>query len=93
MKFMIRNTESGMYSCGIISKGYGISSVNWHPKRGKVWTKEKYLKEHILNYALQCGTADFDKWAVVEIVEQPTKPINEWMDASMTLKLLKKVPT
>lgn len=93
MKFMIRNTVTGKYSRGIINKGYGTSSVNWDAKRGKVWTKEKYLKDHLLNYALQCGTDAFDTWEIVEIVEQPTRPVMDWLDASMTLKLLKKVTT
>jgi hypothetical protein len=91
MPWMIRDSRNGKYSNGIINKSLsGNPLVGW-AKRGKVWSDVKYLKEHILKYTQLSSTGQCpDAWEVLEIVES-AKPINEWIDAEMVYKLLKKV--
>lgn len=91
MVWMIRNTITGRYSNGIINFGAQGPYVGWS-KRGKQWTQEKYLKAHLLKYAQSSSSCDWSTtWEVVEIVEKPTKPIDDWFDVDMVLKILKKV--
>jgi hypothetical protein len=90
MAWMIRDTATGKYSNGIINKTVaGVVYVGWG-KRGKVWTKINFIKEHILKFTQMSPEGKCpDTWEVLEIVET-AKPINDWIDAEMVYKLLKK---
>lgn len=63
-----------------------IFDVTWS-RKGKVWTNEKLLKAHLLKYTIANGLPS--DWEVLEVTEIPTKPMNEWVDAKMLVKLLK----
>lgn len=90
MAWMIRDTVTGKYSNGIIQAHPDGCYVSGWGKRGKVWTDVKYLKEHILKWSQHSPEGQCpNTWEVLEIVET-AKPINEWIDAEMTLKLLKR---
>ena len=91
MSWMIRDSATGKYSNGIIQTSYGPGCYVGWGKRGKVWTDVKYLKEHVLKFTqLSLAGKCPDTWEVLEIVET-AKPINDWIDAEMVYKLLKKV--
>lgn len=97
MGYKIRDTNTGQYSNGIILRctEYNTTTrcydarydVTWGTK-GKIWKTEKAVKDHLLKYALAVGKPT--DWEIVEIIENPTKPIHDWFDAAMILKLLKK---
>ena len=91
-EYMIINTKIGAFSSGIIRHTYDFLS---HSRRymvqfkttGKKWTSETLLKKHLLNCALK--KVNMDNWEIVEVQYVPTKPIFEWFDEKMSIKLLK----
>lgn len=87
----IRLKGTNTYSKGTIYSGYTNGKtyyVQWTSKTGKVWKTEKALKEHLFKYTKLVGMpAD---WEVTELTETVAKPIEDWFDANMTLKLLKR---
>jgi hypothetical protein len=90
-KFKIRNSY-GQYSKGVVMGGWDRQFehktfyINWG-KKGKEWTSEKTLKTHLLKCA-QCGILD-STWEILEVKYHPTKPVNDWIDQKMLLKILK----
>lgn len=90
MVWVIKDPATGKYSNGVINTSHGRPYVGWS-KIGKKWTSEKLLKEHILKYSqLHSSGQCPETWQVLEVREEPTKPINDWIDASMVMRLLKK---
>lgn len=88
--YKIRNKENGFYSNGIVrqtgwgaNKGYDVT-FNY---KGKEWTEEKNLKNHLLK-CMKSGIK-MDTWEVVEVVYHPTKPIMDWFDHKMLIKVMK----
>ena len=65
-----------------------VGVVNWSVKKGKIWTSEKTLKDHIL-YAILYGM-DVSTWQVIEITFHPPKPLEDFIDAKMTAKILSR---
>lgn len=97
MIFRIRKlvSNSYVYSLGSISSKYVRDSQNewtevyyveWSTTKGKLWKNEKLLSAHLLK-AMTHGI-DIAEWEIVEVVERPTKPINEWVDANMLMQVL-----
>lgn len=90
----IRQKGTHTYSKGTIMSGWDSSKngkyyyVLWTSKAGKVWTTEKALKEHLLKYTKLVGKPD--DWEITEISEKLCKPLDDWFDADMTIKLLKR---
>lgn len=90
----IRLKGTHTYSKGSIMSGYDSSQggkyyyVQWTSKKGKVWTTETALKEHLFKYTKLVGMPE--DWEVTEISETVAKPVAEWFDQNMTLKLLKR---
>lgn len=86
MAYKIRNTKTGQYSHGNISVWQKKMYIKWSAK-GKEWTNEKNLRAHLL----KCATLDGipTDWEVIEIKHVATKPIEEWIDNEMLMKLLK----
>jgi len=94
--YKIRRIDDGRFSHGVVthrrpfvfgSAGEIRHDVKWSSK-GKVWNTEKAVKSH-LTIALQFGLP-IAQWEIVEVVLLPTKPMDEWIDAKMLLKVLKK---
>jgi hypothetical protein len=95
MAWKIYHKTSGLWSNGIIQEGYYTSGptgtrnrVVRFSKKGKEWKTEKGVKDHLLKWLL-FGNAIPKEWEIVEVVYAPTKPMEEWLDAKMTLALLK----
>ena len=92
--WMIRLKGTHTYSKGAIRSSYSSAHdgkfyyVDWTSKKGKVWSTEAALKEHLLKYTKLAGMPT--EWEVTEITEAPSKPIEDWFDEKMTLKLLKR---
>lgn len=81
----------GTYSKGIIHSGRSSNGnthfVQWADLKGKVWTSEKNVKEHLLK-CTQKGIS-MDGWRIVEVFERETKPIHDWVDGKMLVKIIK----
>jgi len=79
------------FSHGVITSsrwnGKTEYNVKWS-KRGKEWTTEKAVKDHLIK-AVSVGISMAD-WEILELVYNPTKPIEEWVDAKMLMTILKK---
>lgn len=92
--YRIRNKNSGLYSKGAINSQWRSSTnsriyfVSWASTRPKEWKSEALLKAHLLKAAQ--SNISMDDWEIVEVVELATRPIEEWFDHSMTMKLLVK---
>jgi hypothetical protein len=88
--YKIRNTTTGFFSHGIVSMWrsnvYGETSVKWS-RSGKTWLTEEGIKSHLLKCYAAYGIPS--TWEIVEVEYKPTKPVNEWVDAKMLLKILK----
>lgn len=83
------SAESTLYSQGIIKRSYDNTyRVDWASKKGKVWTTETAVKEHLLKYTKLVSKPD--NWVIVQIDETDTKPIDDWFDSTMVFKLLKR---
>ena len=82
---------NGLYSHGVIThrrhSSFNQSYVIKWSTKGKEWTSEKSVKDHLLKCA-QKGILS-EKWEVIKILEEPTKPISEWVDAKMLIKIIK----
>ena len=84
---------NGWFSHGVIterrwhSDNTKIYHIRWSGK-GKEWSSEKTVKDHLLKCA-QKGILE-ETWEVIQVVHQPTKPISEWIDAKMLMKIIKK---
>lgn len=90
MVWVIKDSVTGKYSNGVIHAYNGRPCVGWS-KTGKKWSSEKLLKEHILKYSQMHASGQCpETWQVLEVKEEPTKPVNDWIDATMVMKLLKK---
>lgn len=87
--YKIRIKGSSSYSNGVINVyrdgAKKFPQCNWN-KKGKEWADEKNVKAHLLKYVSLGG--DIGNWEVVEVVYHPTKPIDEWVDAKMLMKVL-----
>ena len=93
MTFKIRRTSfpgEYEYSKGIIQSNWSDQKYNvrWTIKGGKEWVLEKLVNDHLLK-CVQKGI-DISAWEVIEVVHLPMKPINEWFDEKMLMKVLKK---
>jgi hypothetical protein len=83
---------NGLFSHGVINHshyspaGDNVYGIKWSSK-GKEWSSEKTVKDHLLKCA-QKGILE-DTWEVIQVVHQPTKPISEWIDDKMLIKLIK----
>lgn len=86
-EYMIRNSETKQFSGGIIRRGWQKSHYVNFKARGKVWTTETLLKQHLLKCFQQ--NVKMENWEIVEVQYVPTKPIEEWVDGKMLLKILK----
>jgi len=90
-KIRIKGTTS--YSRGRVQALYGPNKpkaygVTWKAN-GKEWTSEKLLKGHLLT-CIEKGV-DMSRWEIMEFTQQPSKSLNEWCDAKMTMAMLKHV--
>jgi hypothetical protein len=89
MTFKIRHGED-YYSHGVIGSNYWDKdkkpTLGWS-KKGKEWKTEKGVKDHLLKWITKGGS--IEGWEVVEVVYHPTKPMSEWVDAKMLMKVLK----
>lgn len=88
--YRIKDKESGLYSNGIVrqtgwhsNQGYDVTFNS----KGKEWTEEKNLKNHLLK-CMKSGVK-MDNWEVVEVVYHPTKPIMDWFDQKMLVKVMR----
>lgn len=86
--------RNGSFSNGTINMEYAdqtykkkIPSVNWS-RKGKEWSSEKTVKDHLFKWISNGGSVV--GWEVVEVVYSPTKPINDWIDPAMLIKILQK---
>jgi len=89
--YKIRKKGTKMYSRGRVQQEYsGVHGygVKWKAN-GKEWTTEKALKQHLLK-CIQKGI-DLSNWEIMEFTQQPSKSLNEWCDAKMTMAILKHV--
>lgn len=88
--YKIRNNANAGYSNGIVRQtGWGphkAYTVTFNSK-GKEWLDEKNLKSHLLK-CMKNGIK-MDNWEVVEVVYHPTKPIMDWFDQKMLVKVMK----
>lgn len=88
--YKIRDTNSGLYSHGIIhtngSKRRNAVVVKWS-KKGKEWTSEKLVKDHLLKCIAFGGIPTH--WEIIEFTQQPSRSLHEWIDANMLVKILK----
>jgi hypothetical protein len=91
--FKIRKKDFGSYySHGVINTHYDSATkirtpfVKWSSK-GKEWTSEKNVKDHLLKFIQLGGTVD--DWEVIEVIYHPTRPIEDWIDDKMLMKVLK----
>lgn len=96
-KYKIRNKD-GLFSCGAVQKGYkshqdgGYSYayyVSWNNKGGKTWNTEKALKDHLLKCLMH--KIPIEDWEVIRIESTVDKPIMDWVDTNMQLKILKEL--
>lgn len=94
MTFKIKHRETGLFSHGIIQKGWQYDHVGkkytynvQFSARGKEWTNETLLKKHLLQCA-QKGVK-WNEWEIIEVVHTPTKPISDWFDQKMLYKVIK----
>ncbi len=87
--YKIRMKGSTSYSIGRVSKqnwkknGYGVT---WKAK-GKDWPTEAALKKHLLT-CIEKGV-DISEFEIMEFTQQPSRSLNEWCDAKMTMAKLK----
>ena len=91
--FKIRIKGTNSYSNGTINLLYDRETKKKHPevnwtRKGKEWTNEKNVKAHLLKFVSNGG--DIGNWEVVEVVYAPTKPIDEWVDTVMLMKILQQ---
>ena len=54
---------------------------------GKEWSSEKTLKAHLLKCIEK--RVDMSGWEIMEFTQQPSKSLNDWCDAKMTMAALK----
>jgi len=93
VRYKIRNTKTGSFSNGVVNvwtdskTGKKEMLLNWS-KKGKEWTTERALKNHLLKVISTMGMPK--DWEIVQVTYQPTKPISEWVDAKMLMQVLKK---
>lgn len=88
--YRIRNKENGLYSNGIVRQVGWASNKRFDVTfnyKGKEWTDEKLLQNHLLK-CMKSGIK-MDTWEVVEVVYNPTKPIMDWFDHKMLIKVMK----
>ena len=87
--YKIRHTVTGQFSHGVVQARCRDrdACVKWS-RKGKEWTSEKNVKAH-LTKAIGAGV-NMANWEILELQYLPTKPINDWFDAKMLVKLLKK---
>lgn len=88
MPYKIRIKGTHSYSHGVITQfSYrdNIWKVRWSSK-GKLFPNELSVKNHLMRAAEKGILGD---WEVIEIIEQPTKPLDEWVDQKMLMKLIK----
>lgn len=91
MIYKIHNKVTKLYSNGVILPNWRRGSkyyVVTFGKRGKEWTDEKLLKNHITKVLTKMKWNP--DWEIVEVQYFPTKPIDEWVDGPMLLELMKK---
>lgn len=89
--YKIYNKVTGSFSNGIIMTEYDGKSKKKIPyvrfgKKGKEWSNEKNVKDHLLKYVSLGGSVA--NLEVVELRYHPTKPIDDWIDAKMLMKIL-----
>jgi len=90
--FKIRDKKSGLYSHGVISSydyaGFKTISdrIKWS-RKGKEWADEKRVKDHLLKCLSYGGIPS--SWEIMEFTQQPSRELNEWMDAKMLIAVLK----
>ncbi len=89
--YKIRIKGSSSYSNGVINvyrdtvTKKSFPECKWN-RKGKEWADEKNVKAHLTKYVSLGGS--ISTWEVVEVVYHPTKPIDDWVDAKMLMKIL-----
>lgn len=90
--YKIRHKNTRMYSRGRVEQQYShgrsekVYGVKWKAN-GKEWATEKALKAHLLRSIEK--RIDMSQWEIMEFTQQPSKSLNEWCDAKMTMARLK----
>lgn len=87
VKYKIRNTVSGQFSHGVVLHLANQPYIKWSSK-GKEWNSEKAVKNHLVK-AIESNIS-MANWEIVQLVYTLTKPIEDWVDAKMLVKILKK---
>ena len=91
--YKIRNTVTGWFSKGIITNIYNYKTketeknVRWGSD-GKIWSSEKTVKAHLLKMMLVSTIPS--TWEIVKVEYLPTKPMSDWVDSTMLMKVLKQ---
>ena len=90
--YKIKDKKTGLYSHGSVN-GYDYPNfksvserIKWS-RKGKEWTSEKLVKDHLLKCIGYGGIPS--SWEIMEFTQQPSRELNEWMDAKMTMAVLK----
>ena len=83
--------HGGSFSNGTINMVYDRETKKKHPevnwsRKGKEWSNEKNIKDHLLKWISNGGSVT--GWEVVEVVYSPTRPMDEWIDPAMLMKVL-----
>ena len=90
--YKIRNTKTGLFSKGRIVDVYNYKTekteknVRWGSD-GKTWTSEKTVQAHLLKMMLVSNIPT--TWEIVKVEYLPTKPVADWVDPAMLMKVLK----
>ncbi len=92
--FKIRLKDTKNYSRGRIAQERNFQTnqmeyrVKWKTN-GKEWKTEKALKVHLLKCIV--NGIDMAGWEIMEFTQQPSRAMNAWFDAKMTMARLKHV--
>jgi hypothetical protein len=92
--FKIRLKGTKLYSRGRITERPNYSNsrqtseyVVQYKSIGKEWKTEKALKDHLLKCIVK--GIDMTDWEIMEFTQQPSRAMNTWFDAKMTMARLK----
>lgn len=85
-EYMIRNSETKQFSSGIIRRSWQKSHFVNFKTRGKVWTSQTLLKQHLVKCFQK--NIKMEHWEIVEVQYVPTKPIEDWVDGKMLIKII-----
>lgn len=88
MPYKIRIKGTHSYSHGVIVRTWADQGwkVRWSSK-GKEFPNERSITNHLMKAA---SKGILGNWEIIEVIHQPTKPLEEWIDQKMLMKILKK---